>query len=57
MNGNKPATPTEWVDPDDAPELPDAFFTRADEFKSGAGETWPANQRRAAQASYHHPPA
>jgi uncharacterized protein (DUF4415 family) len=30
MNANKPATPTTWVDPDDAPELTDAFFERAD---------------------------
>ncbi len=29
MNVNKPATPT-WTDPDDAPELDDAFFERAD---------------------------
>ena len=35
MNGNKYATPTAWVDPDDAPELTDAFFERADEY---AGE-------------------
>ena len=33
MNGNKPATPTDWVDPDDAPELSDDFFARADEFQ------------------------
>lgn len=31
MNGNKHATPIAWVDPDDAPELTDAFFERADE--------------------------
>ncbi len=31
MNANKHATPTGWVDPDDAPELDDAFFERADE--------------------------
>lgn len=30
MNGNKHATPTAWVDPDDAPELDDAFLERAD---------------------------
>ncbi len=28
MNGNKHATPTEWVDPDDAPELTDEFFEK-----------------------------
>ncbi len=32
MNANKRATPTEWVDPDDAPELTDAFFEEADEY-------------------------
>jgi uncharacterized protein (DUF4415 family) len=26
------ATPSTWVDPDDAPELTDAFFEQADEF-------------------------
>ncbi|MFM8445636.1 MAG: hypothetical protein ACKN9W_20140 [Methylococcus sp.] len=31
MNGSKPATPTEWIDSDDAPELTDEFFERADE--------------------------
>ncbi len=32
MNGNKRSTPAKWVDPDDAPELTDAFFERADEY-------------------------
>ena len=32
MTGKKHATPTARVDPDDAPELTDAFFERADEF-------------------------
>ena len=32
MNGNKHATPTVWIDADDAPELTDAFFERADEY-------------------------
>lgn len=32
MNANKPATPTEWIDADDAPELTDEFFERADEY-------------------------
>ena len=32
MNANKHATRTEWIDPDDAPELTDVFFERADEF-------------------------
>lgn len=35
MSGNKRVTPTSWVDPDDAPELTDEFFERADEY---AGE-------------------
>lgn len=29
MNAKLPATQTEWVDPDDAPELTDADMTRA----------------------------
>lgn len=32
MNANKPATPTTWTDPDDAPEVTDAFFEQADEY-------------------------
>ena len=32
MSANKHATPTPWTDPDDAPELTDAFFEQADEF-------------------------
>ncbi len=32
MNANKHATPTDWVDPDDAPELTAEFFERADLF-------------------------
>ncbi len=32
MPANKHATPTVWTDPDDAPELTDAFFERAAEF-------------------------
>ena len=30
MNGNKRDTPTEWIDPDDAPELTDEWFEEAD---------------------------
>lgn len=30
MTANKPATPIASTDPDDAPELTDAFFDRAD---------------------------
>ena len=32
MSENKHASPAAWVDPDDAPELTDAFFTQADEY-------------------------
>ncbi|CAG0929431.1 MAG: hypothetical protein EFKGCFLK_00114 [Rhodocyclaceae bacterium] len=32
MNVKKHATPAGWVDPDDAPELTDEFFERADEY-------------------------
>jgi uncharacterized protein (DUF4415 family) len=35
MSGSKRVIPTNWVDPDDAPELTDEFFARADEY---AGE-------------------
>ena len=33
MNGNKNASATAWTDPDDAPELTDAFFEAADEYQ------------------------
>jgi uncharacterized protein (DUF4415 family) len=33
MNGNKRNTVTEWIDPDDAPELTDEFFEQADEYR------------------------
>ncbi len=32
MNVNKQATHSEWIDPDDAPELTDEFFEHADEY-------------------------
>lgn len=32
MNVSQRATHTEWTDPDDAPELNDAFFEQADEY-------------------------
>ena len=32
MNANKRGTHTTWIDPDDAPELTDAFFEQADEY-------------------------
>ncbi len=35
MSANKHCTPTEWIDPDDAPELSDAFFDQADEYVGG----------------------
>ena len=33
MNAKSQNLPQPWVDPDDAPELTDAFFKHADEFK------------------------
>ena len=33
MSGKKHATKTDWVDPDDAPELTDEFFDQADEYQ------------------------
>ena len=33
MNGKKQNTNTTWIDPDDAPELDDEFFERADEYQ------------------------
>ena len=30
INAKKPVTPSTWADPDDAPELIDGFFERAD---------------------------
>lgn len=35
MTGNKSATEAEWVDPDDAPELTDAWFDGADVHHAG----------------------
>ena len=32
MNASKRGTHTTWTDPDDAPELTDEFFERADEY-------------------------
>ena len=32
MTANKHATLTDWIDPDDAPELTDEFFDQADEY-------------------------
>jgi len=32
MNAKKHAMPPDWHDPDDAPELTDAFFAAADEY-------------------------
>jgi uncharacterized protein (DUF4415 family) len=32
MSAKSPATAKKWIDPDDAPELTDSFFTGADEF-------------------------
>jgi hypothetical protein len=33
MNANKPATKPTWNDPDDAPELSDAWFAQADLYR------------------------
>ncbi len=33
MSANKIVTPTDWSDPDDAPEVTDAFFDQADEYQ------------------------
>ena len=35
MNESKHAIKTGWIDEDDAPELTDAFFEQADEYKNG----------------------
>jgi uncharacterized protein (DUF4415 family) len=35
MNENKLSINNDWIDPDDAPELTDAFFEHADEFRDG----------------------
>ena len=34
MPASKRVTPKNWSDPDDAPELSDAFFERADEYRN-----------------------
>lgn len=35
MSAKKPSTPATWTDPDDAPELPEAFFQQADRYIGG----------------------
>jgi len=35
MNENKHIIKSDWIDEEDAPELTDAFFEQADEYKSG----------------------
>jgi len=35
MNENKNSIKIDWIDPDDAPELTDAFFEQADEYRDG----------------------
>jgi uncharacterized protein (DUF4415 family) len=32
MTAKKPSTPATWTDPDDAPELTEAFFQNADQY-------------------------
>lgn len=33
MDARDPSTGTEWIDPDDAPELSESFFERADKYQ------------------------
>lgn len=33
MNASRKNSETDWIDPDDAPELDDAFFAEADEYQ------------------------
>lgn len=33
MTAKKPSTPATWTDPDDAPELTEAFFQTADQYE------------------------
>ncbi|MBS0609135.1 MAG: BrnA antitoxin family protein [Proteobacteria bacterium] len=33
MTAKKPSTPATWTDPDDAPELTEAFFQAADQYE------------------------
>lgn len=33
MTAKKPSTPATWTDPDDAPELTEAFFRAADQYE------------------------
>lgn len=35
MNESKHSTKIGWIDPDDAPELTEAFFEQADEYRGG----------------------
>ncbi|MBL8597860.1 MAG: BrnA antitoxin family protein [Devosia sp.] len=35
MSGNKKDTESTWVDPDDAPELTDEWFQKADQYENG----------------------
>ena len=35
MNENKPPIKTDWIDEDDAPELTNSFFEKADEYNNG----------------------
>lgn len=36
MTENKHSINNDWIDPDDAPELTNAFFDHADEYRNGA---------------------
>ncbi|HVW53284.1 MAG TPA: BrnA antitoxin family protein [Trinickia sp.] len=54
MTVSKRASHTEWVDPDDAPELTDEFFEQADEYigdklvRRGRGRGRPIGSHKAA---------
>ena len=39
MTAKKPSTTTTWTDPDDAPELTEAFFKTADQYVGGQLKT------------------
>lgn len=41
----------EWIDPDDAPEITNAFFARADEYRAG---TWVCHGRPPAETTHEH---
>ena len=48
MTAKKPSTPATWTDPDDAPELTEAFFATADRYDGPVPR--PRGRPRAASA-------